>query len=219
MRYPMYVISKGRPKCITARELDMLGVPFYLVVEPQELELYKEFHPHAEYLVTPFSNLGQGSIPVRNFVWDHSVENGGEAHYRGEDGERCEMLEYDNAWEGKLRKYEELEIGEKFVHIGFFDINDVGDTVSFSEGFLYEKKTEKTATCEGLYKSDADITKFHENLEHRNVMPVSTIEERKHLSGYMFDTGDGTWEYTVEFTEIPSGAEFFEVSGISQIKK
>lgn len=129
------------------------------------------------------------------------------------------MLEYGNAWEGKLRKYEELEIGEKFVHIGFFDINDVGDTVSFIEGFLYEKKTEKTATCEGLYKSDADIAEFHECLENRNVMPVSTIEERKYLSGYLFYTGDGTWQYNVDFHEIPSGVEFFEVKGISQFKK
>jgi len=81
-RYPIYVISKGRPKsCLTARKLTEMKVPFYLVVEPQELEEYQEYHPKVTYIVTPFSNLGQGSIPVRNFVWEHSKSKGSIRHW------------------------------------------------------------------------------------------------------------------------------------------
>jgi len=70
-KYPIFIISKGRPiKCLTARELTIMKVPFTLVVEPQERELYAQSWPLAEIITTPFSNLGQGSIPVRNFVWD-----------------------------------------------------------------------------------------------------------------------------------------------------
>ena len=81
-RYPIYVISKGRSKrCLTARELTKMKVPFYLVVEPQEYEEYKSNWKNANILVTPFSNLGQGSIPVRNFVWEHSIQNGDVRHW------------------------------------------------------------------------------------------------------------------------------------------
>lgn len=79
-KYPIYIISKGRPNnCLTARELKLMGVDFTLVVEPQEVELYKNITD--KILVTPFSNLGQGSIPVRNLVWEHSIESGHEKHW------------------------------------------------------------------------------------------------------------------------------------------
>lgn len=76
-KYPIYVISKGRAKrCLTARELSAMKVPFYLVVEPQEVEDYRNSWPDANLIVTPFSNLGQGSIPVRNYVWDLAEAKG-----------------------------------------------------------------------------------------------------------------------------------------------
>lgn len=74
------MISKGRYiNPITVRELKLMGVEFYLVIEPQEYELYKNVAKNI--VVTPFSNLGLGSIPVRNFVWEHSVNNGYERHW------------------------------------------------------------------------------------------------------------------------------------------
>jgi len=81
-KYPIYVISKGRyNKCLTARELTKLSVDFTLVVEPQEAKLYKARWPKTNMLLTPFSNLGQGSIPVRNFVWEHSINLGVDKHW------------------------------------------------------------------------------------------------------------------------------------------
>lgn len=76
-RYPVFIISKGRwSNCLTARELTMMQVPFTLVVEPQEVENYQLKWPMANIVPTPFSNLGLGSIPVRNFVWDMAVQQG-----------------------------------------------------------------------------------------------------------------------------------------------
>ncbi len=81
-RYPVYVISKGRAAtCLTARELIKMRVPFFLVVEPQEAEAYRKNYPLCDILVTPFSNMQQGSIPVRNFVMSHARVNFSNKHW------------------------------------------------------------------------------------------------------------------------------------------
>jgi hypothetical protein len=83
-KYPIYVISKGRyNNCLTVRELNLMGADFYLVVEPQELEAYSAVHH--KILVLPFTNLGQGSIPARNWVWNHSLSNGDFRHWIVDD--------------------------------------------------------------------------------------------------------------------------------------
>lgn len=80
-KYPIYIISKGRPKCITARSLKRIGVDFRIVVEPHQINDYKIEHPDCEFITTPFKNLNQGSIPVRNFVWDHAKNEGYRKHW------------------------------------------------------------------------------------------------------------------------------------------
>ena len=81
-KYPVYVISKGRADCcLTARLLVRDRVPFRLVVEPQEADAYAAEFGRELLLVLPFSNLGLGSIPARNFVWEHSKSAGAERHW------------------------------------------------------------------------------------------------------------------------------------------
>lgn len=81
-RFPVYVISKGRADCcLTARFLARDDVPFRLVVEPQEADAYAAEHGRDILLVLPFSNLGKGSIPARNFVWEHSISAGTTRHW------------------------------------------------------------------------------------------------------------------------------------------
>lgn len=88
-KYPVYVISKGRyERPLTARALASIGVPFRIVVEPQEVELYAKAVGRDVVLELPFSNLGQGSIPARNFVWEHSIAAGGERHWILDDNIR-----------------------------------------------------------------------------------------------------------------------------------
>lgn len=81
-RYPVYIISKGRwEKPLTARALDLLGVPYRIAVEPHETAAYSRALRPDVVLELPFSNLGQGSIPARNYVWEHSIGIGAERHW------------------------------------------------------------------------------------------------------------------------------------------
>lgn len=80
--YPIYVISKGRwEKRHTSKALEQRNIPYRIVIEPQEFDKYAAVIDPSKILVLPFSNLGQGSIPARNWVWDHSVEEGHEKHW------------------------------------------------------------------------------------------------------------------------------------------
>lgn len=81
-RYPIYVISKGRADSrLTVKALEWMGVPFSLVVEPQEYEDYAKVVSSSKIIQLPFSNLGLGSIPARNWCWEYSISRGFARHW------------------------------------------------------------------------------------------------------------------------------------------
>lgn len=102
-KYPIYVISKGRSwlgKSHTSNRLSQMSIPHYLVVEPDEYEEYvsaftskyvtvitMDLKYKDEYDV--FSDLGNvnscGPGAVRNFCWDHSIQNGYQYHWVMDD--------------------------------------------------------------------------------------------------------------------------------------
>jgi hypothetical protein len=93
-QYPVYVISKGRADtCLTARFLIEDGVPFSLVIEPQEEEQYQKYYAD-KIVALPFSNLGQGSIPARNWVWEDALKKGYERHWILDDNISCICRRY-----------------------------------------------------------------------------------------------------------------------------
>lgn len=90
IRYPVYVISKGRAdRCLTAKFMVADGLPFQLVVEPQEAEAYAERFGEERLAVLPFSNLGLGSIPARNWCWEDAKEAGHARHWIVDDNIRA----------------------------------------------------------------------------------------------------------------------------------
>lgn len=81
-KYPIYIPSKGRWELnCTARRLRAMGVPFRVVVEPQEADRYADALGRDVLLVLPFGNLGQGSIPARNWIWEHAKAAGHARHW------------------------------------------------------------------------------------------------------------------------------------------
>lgn len=81
-KYPIYIISKGRHESrLTAKALEDIGINYRIVIEAQEFDDYASVIDEAKILVLPFSNLGQGSIPARNWVWEHSISEGHARHW------------------------------------------------------------------------------------------------------------------------------------------
>jgi hypothetical protein len=83
-KYPIYIISKGRWESrLTSKALDEMNQPYKIVIEPKEYDLYSKYISKNKILVLPdnFSELGQGSVPARNFVWEHSISNKNKRHW------------------------------------------------------------------------------------------------------------------------------------------
>ena len=83
-KYPIYVPTKGRwDSALTIKALDEIGVDYYAVIQPQELEHYKPVVKNGAILLLP-EGLG-GLVPARNWIKDHSIKLGAERHWQIDD--------------------------------------------------------------------------------------------------------------------------------------
>jgi hypothetical protein len=83
-KYPIYIISKGRWESRkTSKALEEMNVQYRIVIEPKEFQLYSQYIDERKIIVLPenYSELGQGGIPARNFVWEHSIKEGHKRHW------------------------------------------------------------------------------------------------------------------------------------------
>lgn len=126
-RYPIYIISKGRWESrMTSRSLEEMGVNYRIVVEPQEFDKYASVIDPKKIITTPFSNLGQGSIPVRNFVWEHAKAEGHERAWTLDDNLRYFYRLHNNT---KLRVKSALpfrvceDYTDRFENVGMSGLN------------------------------------------------------------------------------------------------
>jgi len=81
-KYPLYIISKGRADTRkTSKALELMGVAYRIVIEAQEFDEYAAVIDEKKILVLPFSNLGLGSFPARNWCWEHAISEGHAFHW------------------------------------------------------------------------------------------------------------------------------------------
>jgi hypothetical protein len=89
LKYPIYIVSKGRADIpYTANFLKKENIDFKVAVEPQEYKEYCDSIGEKYILKLPFSNLGLGSYPARNYCFEHSKEIGAKKHFLFDDNIR-----------------------------------------------------------------------------------------------------------------------------------
>ncbi len=114
-RYPIYIPSKGRWESrLTAKAFDKIGVPYKVVVEPQEADAYADAVGPDRVLILPFSNLGKGSIPARNWIWDHAKEQGVERYWTFDDNIKA-LYRFNNNLKVPIADGTILAVMEDFV--------------------------------------------------------------------------------------------------------
>lgn len=102
-QFPLYIPSKGRSEyMITSKVLTSLGVKHFIIVEPQEVDKYKDAVKKMNLLATileldlEYKNTYElcdehgltkstGPGPARNFAWDHSIFNSHKWHWVMDD--------------------------------------------------------------------------------------------------------------------------------------
>lgn len=102
-RFPLYIPTKGRAEfMVTSRALSAMKVPHYLVVEPQEVDIYRasvkgmglaatvlplDMTYKERYEVCDGHGLTKstGPGPARNFAWEHSIAEGHDWHWVMDD--------------------------------------------------------------------------------------------------------------------------------------
>lgn len=114
-KFPIYIISKGRyEKTLTADNFEKSGLDYYIAVEPQEYNLYCNKLGEKRVLKLPFSNLGVGSYPARNFCWEHARSKGAKYHWLFDDN-----VQYFCKWiNGKRKKIE--TINDALIYVESF---------------------------------------------------------------------------------------------------
>lgn len=97
--YPIYIVSKGRWESrLTSKALERINVPYKIIVEEQEKDLYASVISEEKILVLPKNYLqeyetcdelgdtkGVGPGAARNFAWQHSIEMGAKRHWVMDD--------------------------------------------------------------------------------------------------------------------------------------
>ena len=75
--HPIYIVTKGRSDSrLTAKALDAMGVPYRIVIEPQDYSAYSCFFTDEQILILPFSNHGKGPGVARNWCKYHAKSEG-----------------------------------------------------------------------------------------------------------------------------------------------
>jgi hypothetical protein len=120
-KYPVYIISKGRwEKPLTAKHFEMAGIPYLIAVEPSEYDNYCKSLGKNRVLKLPFSNLGLGSYPARNYCWEHSMQMGHKKHFIFDDNIRgfCKWVN------SKKKQYDDISQALQYV-ASYSDTHDV----------------------------------------------------------------------------------------------
>lgn len=122
-RFPVYIISKGRAyNPMTAKIFENAGIDYLIAIEPQEFEEYASVLGANRILKLPFSNLGLGSYPARNFCWEHAKANGFMYHWLFDDN-IIKWLKWVNAKRQKFFAIEQaLAYVENYVEKNKIDI-------------------------------------------------------------------------------------------------
>lgn len=89
IKYPIYIVSKNRHDTnLTAKFFQRDEIDFLIAVEDCEYDKYLENTPKENILRLPFSNLGLGSYPARNYCWEDSIKKGFKSHWVFDDNIR-----------------------------------------------------------------------------------------------------------------------------------
>jgi hypothetical protein len=171
--YPICIPSKGRADCQkTGKALKRMGVIYTFFVEETEYEEYCRHVGETNVVKMPFHDLGQGSIPARNFIWEWAKERGHKRHWTVDDNiqsfVRCHQNRrlcvygggFFRAMEDFVDRYENVAMAGPH-HKGFVMDRDPSTTPFLLNSRVYScilLDTSLPYRWRGRYNEDTDLS-------------------------------------------------------------
>jgi hypothetical protein len=153
--YPIYIPTKGRPdKCHTAQNFQKYQIPFKLVVEPQDLESYREHY--SDFCLVALDRNDQGIAYARNFIKKLSQSNKDAYHWQIDDNIRHIKEQIDG-------KYVSINPSVGFdkiqTHVEHFTNIGAAGMAHLAFAFSHEDDIEinKQVYSSVLFKNDNDL--------------------------------------------------------------
>lgn len=153
--YPVYVLSKGRwEKRKTIRALEEMKCPYKVVIEEKEYDQYSKVIDPKNILTIPEEYFTKdetwgGGIPGRNFIWEHSVQEGHNKHWVVDDNIngfcRWNYNVKKKVKSGSFFKVME-DYAERYSNIGLL-VPNYSSFVPSSLGVLLQYRNSKCYSC------------------------------------------------------------------------
>lgn len=226
-RYPICIPSKGRwDYQKTAKALDGMGVSYRVFVEETEAENYIQALGAEKVVIMPFHDLGQGSIPARNFIWEWAKEKGYKRHWVIDDNiiafRRCNINRrlkvsggaFFQAMEDFVDRYENIAFAGPH-HQGFVQDRECNFGPYHLNVRVYSCiliDTSLPYRWRGRYNEDTDISLralkdgyctmlFRALLMHKSATAGSYNMKNKPVPGGNTDTVYDTTDYRLQFAK------------------
>ena len=138
-KYSIYIPSKGRAKsCITANMLQKDNIDFKIVVEPQDYKDYCNEYSKDKILKLPFSELGLGVYPARNWIKEYSISKKETFHWQLDDDLR--FLAFYTKGKHKIKPPSEIlkaveNFSDRYKNIGITGVSSRGFAFSKNKPF------------------------------------------------------------------------------------
>lgn len=172
-KYPICIPSKGRFDCqTTGKALDRMGVSYRFFVEETEFEKYCEYIGEEKVVSMPFHDLGKGSIPARNFIWEWAKERGFNRHWTIDDNIQsfyinnfnkrrlCLSGSFFRAMEDFVDRYKNIPMAGPHA-VGFVNDYDPNYGPIFFNSRIYScilLDTNASERWRGKYNEDTDLS-------------------------------------------------------------
>lgn len=152
-KYPIYIPSKERANISTTTTLlNTAGLSYFIVVEPQDFDKYKDVYENV--LMLPENSMGLGY--ARNFIKAHSEQNGDAYHWQLDDDikkirRRIDGKNIEIDISTAMREVEDYV--DRFTNVAISGLNDAVYAWAKSEAISYNKQI--STFC--LFKNNTGI--------------------------------------------------------------
>lgn len=141
-KYTIYIPSKGRSRtCVTPKVLENEDIDFYIVVEPQDYDDYKQYYDESKLIMLPENDKGMAY--VRRFIKKYSTEKGEKYHWQIDDNIKGFKVRQNNKNVKSTAKYNLIRVENyinQYDNVGIAGLKHIAFAFSAKDEYTYNQQ-------------------------------------------------------------------------------